>query len=153
MTIILLKEFILAFTSTVGFSILFNAPRKSLILGGLTGGIGWVIYSVTRSSSPVFASFLASTVIGLLGELFARIQKKPVTVYIIPGIVSIVPGYSLYLTMVHLINNLYYQSVQTGTEAVFTAGAISVGIVFVSSTSRLIKSFNKIQLHKKKPLK
>lgn len=140
---ILLKEFLLAFASTVGFSILFNSPRKSLLLGGLTGGIGWIIFSVFKDYSSIFAAFLASTAIGLLGEVFARIQKRPVTVFVIPGIVPIVPGFGLYLTMVHLINNMYYLAAQTGTEAVFTAGAISIGIIVVSSSSRLLKSLRR----------
>lgn len=139
----LLKEFIFASASTVGFSVLFNAPRKSLLLGGITGGIGWIIFSLVKGQSAIFASFIASIVIGLLGEVFARIQKKPVTIFIIPGIVPIVPGYGLYLTMVYLINDKYYSAVQTGTEAVFTAGAISIGIVIVSSTSRLLKVLKK----------
>ena len=140
---ILLKEFLLAFASTIGFSILFNSPRKSLLLGGLTGGIGWIIFSVFKGYSSIFAAFLASTAIGLLGEVFARIQKRPVTVFVIPGIVPIVPGFGLYLTMVHLINNMYYLAAQTGTEAVFTAGAISIGIIVVSSSSRLLKSLRR----------
>lgn len=140
---ILIKEFLLACASTIGFAILFNSPKKSLILGGMTGGLGWVIYSLTKGYSPILAAFLASTIIGLFGEIFARIQKRPVTVFVIPGIVPIVPGYGLYLTMVHLINNKYYEAAQIGTEAVFTAGAISIGIIVVSSSSRLLKSLKR----------
>lgn len=137
---ILLKEFMLAFLSTVGFAVMFNSPRRSVFFAGITGGIGWVFYSLLKDGSTLFAAFLASIMIGLLGEVFARIQKRPVTIFVIPGIVPIVPGYLLYLTMVHLINNMYYEAAQTGTEATFTAGAISIGIIVVSSSSRILKN-------------
>ena len=37
----LLINFIFSFAVTAGFSIFFNAPKKSLIPCGIVGGIGW----------------------------------------------------------------------------------------------------------------
>lgn len=135
------KHFIFAFISTVGFSVLFNVPKKSIFYAGLTGGIGWTLYMYIKelTLSATFAIFIASTFVGILGELFARIDKKPVTTFVIPGIVPLVPGYIIYLSMVNLINQDFNTAAKFGTEAVFTSGAISVGIILVTSFAKIMK--------------
>lgn len=135
------KHFIFALISTVGFSILFNVPKRSIFYAGLTGGIGWTVYMYIKALtlSSAFSIFLASIIVGVLGEIFARIDKKPVTTFVIPGIVPLVPGYTMYLSMVNLINQEFYTAIKLGTEAVFTSGAISVGIIIVTSVAKIIK--------------
>ncbi len=138
-------HFIYSFISTMGFSIFFNVPRKDLLYASITGSIGWTLYiymnNITNSSS--LSSFIAATVIGLLGEIFARINRKPVTVFIIPGIVPLVPGYGLYLTMLDIINNDFYSAAKTGSDTIFVAGSIAIGIVLVSSTAKIFKKIHK----------
>ncbi|MCT4507550.1 MAG: threonine/serine exporter family protein [Tepidibacter sp.] len=134
-------HFIYSFLATIGFSIFFNVPKKDLLYASLTGSIGWTLYtylnSITNSAS--LSSFIAATVIGLLGELFARINRKPVTVFIIPGIVPLVPGYGMYLTMLDIINNDFYSAAKTGSDTIFIAGSIAIGVILVSSTAKLCK--------------
>jgi len=135
------KHFIFALISTIGFSVLFNVPRRSVFYAGITGAVGWTLYMYTKSAtlSSVFSVFIASTCVGIIGEVFARLDKKPVTTFVIPGIVPLVPGYTIYLSMVNLINQDFYEAAKLGTEAVFTSGAISVGIILVTSAARIIK--------------
>lgn len=135
------KHFIFAFISTIGFSVLFNVPKRSIFYAGITGAVGWTIYMGIKGAtlSSVFSVFIASTLVGISGEVFARVDKKPVTTFVIPGIVPLVPGYTIYLSMVKLINQDFYEAAKLGTEAVFTSGAISVGIILVTSAARIIK--------------
>ena len=144
---IYLKQFIFSFLSTVGFSIIFNIPRKSIFYASLIGGVGWTIYFHLKNvtDSIMFALFVASIVIGILGEIFARIDKKPVTVFVIPGIVPLVPGSGVYLTMLNLINNDFFKFAKIGTETLFSSGAICIGIILVPSLSRLLKQKKRIQ--------
>ncbi|MCT4564840.1 MAG: threonine/serine exporter family protein [Maledivibacter sp.] len=135
------KDFIFSFISTVGFSVLFNVPKKSIFYAGLTGGIGWTLYIYIKelTMSSTFSIFIASTFVGILGEIFARIDKKPVTTFVIPGIVPLVPGYTIYLSMASLANQDFNIAAKFGTEAVFTSGAISVGIIIVTSFAKIMK--------------
>ena len=41
----LILHFIYSFFATVGFAVVFNTPKKSLIYGGLCGGTGWTVYT------------------------------------------------------------------------------------------------------------
>lgn len=142
-------HFIYSLISTIGFSIVFNVPKKSLFYAGITGAIGWSTYvfinDITFSAS--FSNFIASIIVGILGEIFARIDKKPVTVFVIPGIVPLVPGYGMYLTMTNLINNHFEKAAIVGTDTLFKAGAIAIGIILVSSIAKIIK---KIKIKKNK---
>ncbi|MDK2918369.1 MAG: hypothetical protein PWQ37_1102 [Candidatus Petromonas sp.] len=136
------EQFIFSFISTVGFSVLFNVPKKSILYASLTGAFGWTIYIYTKemTASPPFSIFIGAIIVASLGEVFARIDKKPVTTFVIPGIVPLVPGYGIYLSMVNLINQDFYNAAQFGTEAVFTGGAISVGIIVVASVAKILKA-------------
>ncbi|MCT4583728.1 MAG: threonine/serine exporter family protein [Peptostreptococcaceae bacterium] len=147
---IYLKDFIISFFATLGFCILFNVPKKYIIHSCLTGAIGWCVFIFNKEifNSNPFPNFLASIVIGILGEIFARINKTPVTLYVIPGIIPLVPGYGIYLSMIHLINNDFYSAIKTGVDTLFIAGAISMGIIIVTSFSRLIK-IHKLKIIKK----
>ncbi|WFD09246.1 threonine/serine exporter family protein [Tepidibacter hydrothermalis] len=138
-------HFIYSFLATIGFCIFFNVQKKDLLYASLTGSIGWTLYiymnNITNSAS--LSSFIAATVIGLLGEMFARVNRKPVTVFIIPGIVPLVPGYGMYLTMLDIINNDFYSAAKTGSDTIFIAGSIAIGVVLVSSTAKMFKRRNK----------
>ncbi len=137
-------HFIYSFISTIGFSVLFNVPKKSLFYAGITGAIGWTLYIYTKdfTTSPSFSNFIAAIAVATFGEFFARIDKKPVTLFVIPGIVPLVPGYGMYLTMIHLINDDFNTAAKIGTDAIFTGGAIAIGIILVSSIAKIIKKQN-----------
>lgn len=138
----ILNHFLLAFIATIGFSILFNVPKKSLFYAGITGGLGWSVYIYSKdiTLSSTFSNFFAACVVGIIGEIFARVDKKPVTFFIIPGIVPLVPGFGMYSTMITLINNDYAKAAQIGIETLSTSGAIVIGIVLISSIAKILKS-------------
>ena len=112
----LLINFIFSFAVTAGFSIFFNAPKKSLIPCGIVGGIGWCAYILMSKSSyfsNVFSMVIASAVISLLSEILARKLKYPSINFIIPGILPLVPGLGLYNTMYSLVQKDYALAVST----------------------------------------
>ena len=93
----LILHFIYSFFATVGFAVVFNTPKKSLIYGGLCGSTGWTVYTALQPLiSPAPANLIAAISVAALGELFARINKNPVTAFVIPGIIPLVPGYGIY---------------------------------------------------------
>ncbi|PAB58802.1 threonine/serine exporter family protein [Anaeromicrobium sediminis] len=139
-------HFIYSFLATLGFCIFFNVPKKDLLYGSITGSIGWTLYTYLNgiSNSASLSSFISATIIALLGEVFARINRKPVTVFIIPGIVPLVPGYGMYLTMLDIINNDFNSAAKTGSDTIFVAGSIAIGVILVSSTAKLFKKIRSV---------
>ena len=131
----LLINFIFSFAVTAGFSIFFNAPKKSLIPCGIVGGIGWCAY-ILMSKSSYFSNVIASAVISLLSEILARKLKYPSINFIIPGILPLVPGLGLYNTMYSLVQKDYALAVSTGTDTLFKSGGIAIGILIITSFTK-----------------
>ncbi len=136
----LILHFIFSFLGTVGFAVVFNAPKKSLIYSGLCGGIGWTIYTVLEPlASPAHANLIAAISVATLGEVFARVNKTPVTAFVIPGILPLVPGFGIYNTMLNLLQNNFELGLSLGINTIFNSGAIAIGIILVSSVAKILK--------------
>ncbi|AOY76957.1 threonine/serine exporter family protein [Clostridium formicaceticum] len=136
-----LKNFVFAYICTIGFAILFNVPKSSLTKSGFAGAFGWIIFILINNTfnSVVVSTFIASFIIALIGEFFAIIGKQPITVYIIPGIVPLVPGFGLYYTMLSILEEDYELAISYGSESLLIAMAIAGSLTIVLS----LNSFRK----------
>ncbi|MBZ2173958.1 threonine/serine exporter family protein [Schnuerera sp. xch1] len=137
----IIKNFLFSFLSTVGFNIIFSAPKGLVLKSGFVGGIGWIVLYSTSIyfNSSIISTFFAALTVGILGELFSRHYKKPATVFIIPGIIPLVPGAGMYYTMLALVEKDFLAAADKGTETLFIAAAISIGLIVSTTLSRSIK--------------
>ena len=122
-----------AFISTIGFSIVFHVQRKHLLICGTVGALGWFIYLVGMKIglTDVLATFLASLLVTQLSYVLSRRRKTPVTVFLIAGIIPLVPGLGLYRTMSAVLDSNYAQAVNYATLTFEIAGVIAGAIVIV----------------------
>lgn len=144
----LFLHFIFGFLATVGFAIFFSSPKNSLLYAGLIGAIGWVLYVYLFgvTNNPVLSNFIPATVVGILSEVSARYLKQPAIIFIIPGIIPLVPGLGMYNTMLYLVQENYDLAVSTGVTAIFVGGAISLGVLLVTSS---VKTLNILKFNKR----
>lgn len=134
--------FIFSFIAAAEFAILFQAPKKSLPVSGVIGAVGWVVYIYIRKDldyDSFYAMFAATVALSLLSELAARIFKQPVTVFVIPGIIPIVPGLGMYKGMAAIIENNYDTGVNILITTVMDASAIALGMMLMTSVFRVFK--------------
>lgn len=136
------------FLSTVissGFAILFQVPKKAVIFSGLTGMVQWMVYFILRDFgvNTYFNFFISSLAAGIAAEIFARIQHKPAIVYIVPGLLPLVPGSNIYYTMLHFVKNEYPQAINQGVQTFFLAIAIAAGVVLSSIFSSSLRDRTK----------
>ncbi len=134
-----------AFLSSLGFGILFNIRGKNLIIASIGGGLGWFTYLLSSKLQPsiVFSLFLASMVVSIYSEIMARVYKNPVTIFIICAIIPLVPGGGMYFATLEAVKGNLNAALSKGVETLFSAGAIAVAIVFVSSISTTFKKIKK----------
>lgn len=130
-------NFIYGFMCSVGFAVLFNVPKASVIKAGFSGGVGWAIYysMVQLNLSVVISTLIASMGIAVLGEFFAVMEKQPATLYLVPGIIPLVPGFGVYYTMLSLLEQNYERAMQQGVEAVLIAVLIAAALTIVLSVN------------------
>ena len=86
-----------SFMAVLSFGIVLDLPKKYLGWSGVTGGVCWLVYLLIReeTGSLIFAAFLSGLSVALLGHILARILRAPVSVFLIPGILPLVPGTSI----------------------------------------------------------
>lgn len=128
----LLFEFIAAFFATAAFCVIFNAPKKQWVFCGLTGSIGWIFYRVfDKNFSVAAANFAAAVTVTLLARIFAVWRKSPVTIFLVAGIIPLVPGVGIYYTSYDIFMNNLASACAKGMETLKIAIAISLGIMCV----------------------
>lgn len=139
----LLSQGIFSLLSVVGFSIIFNLPRRLVPFASIIGMLGWIVYILMQKTATSFIipAFIGSILIGLLGELAAIYKKQPATIFIIPGIIPLVPGYGIYYTMFHVIDNNFSQALITGGESLFISISIACGVVIATSVIRYVRPY------------
>ncbi|MFJ7648762.1 threonine/serine exporter family protein [Lysinibacillus sp. NPDC097279] len=125
-------QLIVSFFSTAGIAIIFNVPRKTLFHCGFVGVIGWMIYYLLteHGMDVVDASFFSSFVIAIVAHLYARRFKMPMIIFIVAGIIPLVPGGMAYNAMRNVVEDDYLQGLQYGLKAFLITGAIVMGLVF-----------------------
>ncbi|WZL82060.1 threonine/serine exporter family protein [Vallitaleaceae bacterium 9-2] len=141
-----IKAFIIATMCVIGFSFIFNLPRRVLLHSGIAGAFGWVAYTyfLNTFSSTIAAALIGALVVGLLGEILARIMKMPATTFVIPGIIPLVPGYGLYYSMLKIIERNYQQALNVGFESLLIALGIAAGVIISTSMGKLINRRRKV---------
>ena len=145
-------HFLYSTLATIGFSIYFNVPKSALIPSGLTGGIGWSLYYILINSTnnDILSNFLAAIVVAWMSEFLARKLKHPAILFVIPGIIPLVPGLGMYNTMLYLVQSNYELAIAKGANVLFVGGAISLGVLVVTSLSRTLNLVSLAKIHSNK---
>ena len=130
-----------AFFATAAFAILFYLPKKYLIHAGLTGAFGWVIYLLVKepNNEKVLATFVATLFVALVSHILARIYKTPVTMFLIPGVIPLVPGAGMYQIVQSLVDNSVEKTSYYFIQTIQMAGAIALGIFIIDTLFRIVK--------------
>lgn len=138
---------IYAFFSSLGFGLIFNIRGKNLFFSSLCGGLGWLVYLVSSnfiSTKNSFNYFLAAIFISLFSEISARILKTPVLVFLVCGIIPLVPGGGMFYTMLEALKGNVDEALSLGCNTLMLAGAIATGSILVSSITRLYFSARRL---------
>ena len=145
----LIIQFISAFLGSVFFAVTLNASRKEVVWSGLTGACGWAFYCILLELkiSAFYSMFLATIIVSLISRFLSHIRQAPSTVFLIPGILPLVPGAGIYYTLCGVLEGNSLYGFYKGVETFKMAGAIALGIMII--TSLPYKTFNFIKIKRK----
>ena len=136
--------------AALGFSVFFNLRGKKLWPAAMGGGIGWLFFMLAANQGDLAQYIIASSAITLYAETMARIQRAPVTIYLAPALIPLVPGGLIYKAMLHALNGENELFLSVGLHSLTITGALALGIVAVSSLIRLLYN-KKLRLHRPMP--
>lgn len=127
-----LSQLLFSFIASASFGIIFNAPRQSLIKCGIAGMIGWISYVILEDLNvdTVMASFVGAFFVALVGHIMAKVNRMPMIIFSVAGIIPLVPGGLAYNSMRHVAQNDYLGAIPLAAKAFAISGAIAMGLVF-----------------------
>lgn len=135
-----------ALVGTIGFSVLFGAPRRYYWGCGICGMAGWALFLLLNDDmpasvagfTPTEAAVLASLLVGGLSHVLAQKLKCPTTLFLICGIIPLVPGGAIFWTAYYLVASRLGMAAGTGFVALKITIAIAVGIILADALTRIL---------------
>ncbi len=131
--------FVYAFMACAGFCVMYHLQDFKIGFAAcFGGGLAWVVYLLCAPTGSVMLQNFASAVaVAIFSEIMARVFKTPSTVFLIVGILPMVPGGGIYYTMKFCIEGNMPMFLERLVTTLGVAGAIAVGVSLVSSVVRI----------------
>ncbi|CAD2079008.1 membrane protein [Jeotgalicoccus coquinae] len=138
-------QFILSFFASAGFGILFNAPRRTILAGGLSGAFGWLVYFIATQFDiqAVIATFFGAIMLTMLSIMSARHLRAPVIIFITCGIIPLVPGGMAYNAMRSVVLQNYDMALAYGFQVALVSMAIAMGIISTEMIDSLLQTLKR----------
>lgn len=129
-----------AYIAVVAFSGLLGVQKKYLPYTGTVGVVGWFIYLICEKYefSVVFATFASVVVITFISHVYARVFKAPVTIFLISGIIPLVPGAGMYRIAYYILEGNNQMLSYYARETLLSAGMIALAIFLIDSMFRVV---------------
>ena len=125
----------------VGVSEFFNLNPKrigwALLATAPTLGV-YLLMNYLLPGQTFVNIFITSLFASILSEVLARAIKTPATVIIIPSIIALVPGSSLYYAMEALVKGNVSEASSNAVTCILTLLALAVGICAATVVFRII---------------
>ncbi len=119
--------------AAIGFSILFRAEARHwfwiliscvVALGGLLAG--------QQLLGPILGASLGGTLVGLAGNLYARISRLPGSIMHLPGLLLLVPGSIGFRSIAAVFGQDVVSGVERFVSALMTAVALATEMILAS---------------------
>lgn len=135
--------------ASLGFAILFNAPKHTLIGCALSGGIAITIRTLLAEMGLgiEISTLVAATFVGFWGLYFKNFWHVPAPIFTVSGSIPLVPGTFAFKAMIGMVTVAIEPSVDPHIlvdawknliKTALILGAIGVGI---AAPSLLFKRF------------
>lgn len=118
----------------LGYALMYNVKKDKIIAATIGGFLTITTYVIANQllNNIFLATTLASAIITFYSEILARNLKSPATVFLLPGIIPLVPGGGLFYTMTGLLTSNMNQFKSSGTSTFETAAGIAIGVILAS---------------------
>ncbi|MFD5424491.1 threonine/serine exporter family protein [Streptomyces sp. NPDC127084] len=122
------------------FAVLLQQDRSTVLIAALNGGVAWVIYAaiaLTAGGSSVMATAVAAGLVGLFGQLLARLQHTSSLPYVTAAIGPLLPGSATYFGVLHIAQSNMDAGFASLARAAALALAIAIGVNLGGEVARL----------------
>lgn len=129
-----IKAVVFSSVAIIGFGLYFEIPKRYLLPAGLIALISWAVYLFSDSLglSAAWASFFAALVSDFCAYFCARTLKAPVILFLLGGILPLVPGVGIYRAVYNIIYGTESAS-EVLIETLLITGAIALAIFIMDA--------------------
>lgn len=122
------------------FAALYNVRGKKLIFTTLGGILSWSMFLILNGviGDEAICYFAVSGSITVYSEILARCLKTPTSIFIIPSLIPLIPGSSLYYTIASAFEGTMNIFSDRLVHTLKLAAALALGIILVSAFTRII---------------
>lgn len=136
----MIKEIIFCVAGSLFFAVTMRVPKgcfKYVTIGAaITASCERLL---TRQYGEFAACLLAMLCLVFFCEIVSRAVKIPSTVILLPSVIPLLPGSSIYYTMLYLINADTDNFVACGKSTFLTGLGIALGAVIATIIIRFLK--------------
>ena len=127
--------------ASIAFGVQFNIRFRHMLTAGIGGTLTQLIFTGFEFSGAggMLCYFFSAAAVSMYSELMARRLHVPVNMYLVIGIIPLVPGGYMYNTMITLIGGDVEMFSRQFAEAFGIAGSIAMGVFAVSALARLAR--------------
>ena len=133
-----LRDVIACVAAVIFYGIIMSVPLTPLCFAAGSGAVAYLAYRLIflLAGHELLGYLIASLMIAISSEILARICKKPVTIFVLPGVIHLVPGVGLYRTMLCLVQNDLEGFETAFVRTLFISGIIAVTVAVVNAAAR-----------------
>ena len=133
--------------SSFGFAILFRVRKKHLFATAVGGLLGYAIYLPVAEvmAGEFIPNFLGALLCAIFCTICSHGLRAPVQIYLIPVLIPLFPGGSLYYAMYYLLAKNYEvfseYAIRTMESALGIAGGMLIGLAVAKLVHTVIRKF------------
>lgn len=135
MMIDMVMKVLATFFVVIAFAIILEIPGHLLIYAGIVGAAAQIAIYIAGmySRNETLKVFMGALAIALISHLFARALKAPATIFLVAGILPIVPGEAIYRAVYYFIRDNQSMVNKYFSKTLTIAGAIALAIFIMDS--------------------
>jgi len=115
--------------ASASFGVMLGMPRKLMGLAMLSGFIVWATTTLSLRLPPAGASFIGALTLGLASNFYARTSKRPAQLFLLPGLLLLVPGAFGFRSLDALLRGDYASGAGQAVDMVLIAGGLVMGLL------------------------
>ncbi len=123
-------QIIAMYLTSLTYSIINDCPRKELKYAAFTGFVSWSFYLIglTFSESALFGNFFGTFIVTVFCKALTIYRKQPLTLYLVPAIIPLVPGKIMFDTLYALVDGNIALAIEYAIFTLSIACCITLGI-------------------------
>lgn len=115
--------------ASLSFGVSLGLPRARLGIAVASGSVVWLAQLLLRSWTPTPAAFVSALVLAASANAFARSTRKPAQLFLLPGLLLLVPGSFGFKSFDALLRGDYTQGASQAVDMFTLAGALVMGLL------------------------